>query len=33
MEFGLSSEQVLLKDSLDAYLRERSGLERVRRFA
>ncbi|MEI6546419.1 MAG: acyl-CoA dehydrogenase family protein, partial [Burkholderiales bacterium] len=33
MEFGLSSEQVLLKDSLDAYLRERAGLDRVRRFA
>lgn len=33
MEFGLSSEQVLLKDSLDAYLRERAPLDRVRRFA
>jgi len=33
MEFGLSSEQVLLKDSLDAYLRERVPLDRVRRFA
>ena len=33
MEFGLSSEQTLLRDTLDHYLRERAPLERVRRFA
>lgn len=33
MEFGLSSEQTLLKDSVDQYLRERAPLDRVRRFA
>lgn len=33
MEFGLSSEQVLLKDTLDAFLRERAPLDRVRQFA
>jgi alkylation response protein AidB-like acyl-CoA dehydrogenase len=33
MEFGLSSEQILLKDSVDQFLRDRAPLERVRRFA
>lgn len=33
MEFGLSAEQVLLTDSLSAFLRERAPLARVRRFA
>lgn len=33
MEFGLSSEQTLLKDSVDRYLRERAPLARVRKFA
>lgn len=33
MQFGLSSEQTLLKDSVDHYLRERAPLDRVRRFA
>lgn len=33
MEFGLSSEQTLLADSLTHYLRERAPLARVRRFA
>ena len=33
MEFGLSSEQLLLKDSLDRYLRDHAPLDRVRKFA
>jgi alkylation response protein AidB-like acyl-CoA dehydrogenase len=33
MQFGLSSEQSLLKDSVDHYLRERAPLDRVRQFA
>ena len=33
MEFGLSSEQTLLRDTLDHYLRDHAPLERVRRFA
>ncbi len=33
MEFGLSPEQTLLKDSVDQYLRERAPLDRVRKFA
>ena len=33
MQFGLSADQVLLKDTLDAFLREQAPLERVRRFA
>ncbi len=33
MEFGLSAEQTLLKDSVDHYLCERAPLDRVRRFA
>lgn len=33
MEFGLSSEQTLLKDSVDQYLRDRAPLDRVRKFA
>ena len=33
MQFGLSSEQTLLKDSVDHYVRERSSLQRVRQFA
>lgn len=33
MQFGLSSEQTLLKDSIDTFLREQAPLPRVRRFA
>jgi alkylation response protein AidB-like acyl-CoA dehydrogenase len=33
MEFGLSQEQTLLKDSVDGFLAEHASLERVRRFA
>jgi alkylation response protein AidB-like acyl-CoA dehydrogenase len=33
MDFGLSEEQVLLKDSIEAYLKERSPLDRTRKFA
>ena len=33
MNFGLSEEQTLFQDSLDAYLAEQAGLERVRRIA
>jgi alkylation response protein AidB-like acyl-CoA dehydrogenase len=33
MEFGLSSDQALLRDTLDHYLRDHAPLERVRRFA
>ena len=33
MQFGLSSEQTLLQDSIGSYLRERAPLDRVRRFA
>jgi alkylation response protein AidB-like acyl-CoA dehydrogenase len=32
MEFGLSSEQTLLQNSVDQYLRERAPLEQVRKF-
>ena len=33
MEFGLSTEQTLLQETLNAYLREQAPLDRVRRFA
>lgn len=33
MEFGLSSDQTLLRETLEVYLRERSTLARVREFA
>lgn len=33
MDFGLAEEQSLFQDSLNAYLREKAGLERVRRIA
>jgi alkylation response protein AidB-like acyl-CoA dehydrogenase len=33
MEFGLSQEQTLLKDSVAGFLAERASLDRVRRFA
>ena len=33
MQFGLSSEQTLLQDSVEHYLRERASLQRVRLFA
>nr|MDH4391311.1 acyl-CoA dehydrogenase family protein [Aquabacterium sp.] len=33
MQFGLSSDQTLLIDSVDSFLRDQAPLDRVRRFA